>query len=52
MRRPIPFTRISCRSMRKRLPSMRKNESDCMRMRRDGAVLMIESMSDEGRGDI
>jgi len=40
--------RISRRSMRKRLPSMRINDLEYKRICRDAASLTIESMSDEG----
>jgi hypothetical protein len=52
MRRPIPFTRISRGGMRKTIPFMRINDSECKRMCSDAASLIIESVSDEGEGDV
>ena len=52
MRRPIPFTRISRGSMRKTIPFMRINDSECKRMCSDVASLIIESVSDEERENV
>ena len=52
MRKTIPFTRISRRSMRKTIPFTRINDSECYRICSDAASLIIVSMSDEGREDV
>ena len=52
MRRPIPFTRISRGSMRKTIPFMRINDSECKRMCSDVASLIIELVSDEERENV
>ena len=49
MRKTIPFMRISRRYMLKTIPSMRINDTECKRICSDAAYLIIESVSDEGK---
>jgi len=59
MRRPVPFMRRVVKSMRRVVEfmrrvntSMHKSDSDSVQTHRNAAFLIIELVSDKGKGDI